>query len=74
MNKREKIVREMKCVVILEHLQEFLIFSPQKLLFANSPNRYGKAKKSSSPIVLYFSPKNEKLWPHKDNSTRNFHG
>ena len=45
----------------------------QKLLFANSPNRYEKAKKSPSPIVPYFSPKNKKLWPHKDNSTKNFH-
>jgi len=48
------VAKEGKKLNYLEHLQEFLIFSPQILLFGNSPNRYGKVKKSPSPIVSYF--------------------
>ena len=40
-----------------KHLQQFLIFSPHNLLFANSPNRYGETKKNSSPIVPNFTQK-----------------
>jgi len=39
--------------ISLEHLQQFPIFSSQNLLFANSPNMYGEAKKNPSPIVPY---------------------
>jgi hypothetical protein len=41
----------------VQHLQEFPIFSSQNMLFANSLNRHGETKNSSSPIVYHFYSK-----------------
>jgi len=45
-------------ILVLEHLQEFLILSFPNLLFGNSLNeKVWEGKKSLSPIVLYFTQK-----------------